>query len=277
MGRLPFRVRAWFRSWCDENLRAELSRPGILAGAKDAVMSGGEAEDGSGKHIRGMVGLQGDPRETHARGETVSDPGAPARIRIAIRKDGGNGKRRNRVPGRETPDASDNVAGMASEPGVGKVTVPWNLDGFHAAIDIFHDAGENFGAQDSLTRKQERALRVGIFSQQVGAVECNREGKHGDGSISAAEGSIEAAEGPSALKVFTAGYIDRRNDAGGDGGKGERRLEMTPPRQGDGKQPDVLLVVHEVRNQFQPRDGSFGKNIGRGSIGRGTGRGFAGG
>ncbi len=157
-------------------------------------MGRGVTKDRSGKDIRRMVGLQGNARETHGRGETVSNPGAPARLRIAVRKNGDNGERRNSVPGRETPNASDNAARMASEPRVGKVSVQWNLDGFHPAIDVFHDAGQNFGAQDRFTRKQEGVLCVGVLSRQVDSVECDRKGKHGDGSVVAAEGSIEADE-----------------------------------------------------------------------------------
>ena len=88
----------------------------------------------------------------------------PARIWIAIRKNSGEGECRNCVPGRKAPDAADEAAGMASEPGVGEISVQWNLIGSYAAIDVFHDTSQNLGTQHRFTRQQKRMLIVRILS-----------------------------------------------------------------------------------------------------------------
>jgi len=79
-------------------------------------MGRGVAEDRSGKDIRGMVGLQGDARETHGRGKTVNNPGAPARPRITVRGSTPNplGGRCELVTG-TFPPSQESVAKLVEE------------------------------------------------------------------------------------------------------------------------------------------------------------------
>ena len=92
----------------------------------------------------------------------------PARIRVAVRINRRHGKCRNGVPGRKAPDTPYDAVGMASEPGVGEISLRRNLDRFHSAVDVFHDAGQNLGTEHRLTGQQKRMLGIGIFSQQCG-------------------------------------------------------------------------------------------------------------
>src|SRR5215510_107912 len=138
-------------------------------------------------------------------------------------------------PEGKLPDTPYDAVRMTSEPGVGEISVEWNLDGFHSAVDVFHDAGQKLGTEHRLTGQQKRMLGIGIFSQQADAVVHTGRGKHGDRSVLAAERSIEPVKGPSTLEVFPARYIDCCNGACRNGRHNEYRFEVMFDRMGDRK------------------------------------------
>ncbi len=119
----------------------------ILGGMQHSVVCNSVAKDRPGEHIRRVVRLQRDPGDSHSRSETIRDPCVPARIRMAVRIHRCHGECRNGVPGRKASDTPYDAFRMTSEPGVGEISVERNLDGFHSAVDVFHDAGQKLGTE----------------------------------------------------------------------------------------------------------------------------------
>src|SRR5262249_44682637 len=90
-----------------------------------------------------------------------------------------------------------------------------------------------------------------------------RHGKHGNRSILAAEYLIESVEGLSVLEISAARIVHSCDQARCDHSNNQHGLQVMSMRHGDGEQPDLLLVVQNVRSQFYPRDRSLWRWRGR--------------
>ncbi len=109
--------------------------------------------------------LQRNPRESNQTRQPISQPNVPARIRVPIGEDRGDGKCGNRVAGRKAPDASQVAPVALLEPTLRKITVRGNRSGAEAAIGVLHHRSEDFGIKDGLARKQYRMLRVRVLTR----------------------------------------------------------------------------------------------------------------
>lgn len=69
--------------------------------SENGELGNSEAEGGAEEDVGGKVGLIGDAGEADERGRAVGYKGNPAMAAIAMREDGGNGKRGGGVAGRK--------------------------------------------------------------------------------------------------------------------------------------------------------------------------------
>src|SRR5258708_20363748 len=130
---------------------------------KDDEVRYGVSKSCASEDVGRKMRLQWNPRESNQTCKPIGQPDVPARIRVPIGEDRGDGKCGNRVAGREAPDASQVAPVAFLEPGLRELPVRGNRSGAEAAIDVFHHCGKNLGVKDGLARKQYRMLRVRVL------------------------------------------------------------------------------------------------------------------
>lgn len=138
-------------------------------------MRDAETQSRARENVRRKVGLQRKPRKSNETGQSVGEPDVPARIRITLGEDRGDGERGNRVAGRKAADAADIASPRFLKPTVRKISARRNRCGAESAIDILDRTRKNFRVQDRLARQQHCLLRVRIFSREADGVKRSRE------------------------------------------------------------------------------------------------------
>src|SRR5262249_60482211 len=102
-----------------------------LLGMEDHVVCDRVTEVRCGKDIRRMMRLQGYPGKTNGCGGAICGYSVPARLRVAVRKNRGEGKRGDAVSGRKAADTAHRAARVTTEPRVAEISIRRYFDGFH--------------------------------------------------------------------------------------------------------------------------------------------------
>jgi len=110
--------------------------------AADGITQGGTQE-----HIRWEMRLQRDPREAYSSGRAIGDPGNPAMVSIASRKNGCHRERRDGVSRRKTAGGE-----AAAKKGVGEIALRSNVRRAQPSAHGLRDAGQNERIHEGFSR-----------------------------------------------------------------------------------------------------------------------------
>ena len=131
---------------------------------QDHEMCDAETKSRTRENIRRKVGLPRKPRESNETGQSVGEPDVPARLRISLGENRGDGERGNCVAGREAADAAEIASLRLLKPAVRKISARRNRCRAESAIDILDHTRKNFRVQDRLARQTARyAARTNLF------------------------------------------------------------------------------------------------------------------